>query len=148
MLENTILLSLIFYLFISPFNRIRYLLLARLLRLVRILMHVQRYRAFIATFLTLIPSLMPYLGIIFCVLCMYCSLGVQVIYTVLLTSWLLFQISFFYNRKGKYIDNVKYWLTFHMLTEREVSYCPIFMSIFLWGEIIYLFLFLFFHFGE
>ncbi|KAL5571175.1 hypothetical protein UlMin_020772 [Ulmus minor] len=64
--------------FLSNGEWIRYLLLARLLRLVRILMHVQRYRAFIATFLTLIPSLMPYLGIIFCVLCMYCSLGVQI----------------------------------------------------------------------
>lgn len=59
-------------------NRIRYLLLARMLRLIRLLMYVNRYRAFIATFLTLIPSLMPYLGIIFCILCIYCSLGEQV----------------------------------------------------------------------
>ncbi|KAK3006727.1 hypothetical protein RJ639_017180, partial [Escallonia herrerae] len=57
---------------------IRYLLIARMLRLIRLLMHVQRYRAFVATFLTLIPSLMPYLGTIFCVLCIYCSLGVQI----------------------------------------------------------------------
>ncbi|KAL5715510.1 mitochondrial thiamine pyrophosphate transporter [Ranunculus cassubicifolius] len=72
--------------FISPFGLtflqngewIRYLLIARLLRLIRLLMHVQRYRAFLATFLTLIPSLMPYLGSIFCVLCIYCSLGVQI----------------------------------------------------------------------
>lgn len=49
-----------------------------MLRLIRLLMHVKRYRGFVATFLTLIPSLMPYLGIIFCVLCIYCSLGVQV----------------------------------------------------------------------
>ncbi|XP_058101037.1 two pore calcium channel protein 1B [Magnolia sinica] len=56
---------------------IRYLLIARMLRLIRLLMHVQRYRAFVATFLTLIPSLMPYLGTIFCVLCIYCSLGLQ-----------------------------------------------------------------------
>ncbi|XP_047153890.1 two pore calcium channel protein 1B-like [Vigna umbellata] len=49
-----------------------------MLRLIRLLMHVKRYRAFVATFLTLIPSLMPYLGIIFCVLCIYCSLGVQI----------------------------------------------------------------------
>lgn len=41
-------------------------------------MHVRRCRAFIATFLTLIPSLMPYLGTLFCVMCIYCSLGVQV----------------------------------------------------------------------
>ncbi|PQQ19050.1 hypothetical protein Pyn_16967 [Prunus yedoensis var. nudiflora] len=59
-------------------TRIRYLLIARMLRLIRILMHVQRYRAFIATFLALIPSLMPYLGTIFCILCIYCTLGVQV----------------------------------------------------------------------
>ncbi|XP_024022354.1 two pore calcium channel protein 1A [Morus notabilis] len=64
--------------FLSNGEWIRYLLLARLLRLIRLLMYVQRYRAFIATFLTLIPSLMPYLGIIFCVLCIYCSLGVQI----------------------------------------------------------------------
>ena len=61
-------------------NRIRYLLLARMLRLIRLLMHVRSYRAFVATFLTLIPSLMPYLGTIFCVLCIYCSLGVQVLW--------------------------------------------------------------------
>ncbi|KAK1566935.1 hypothetical protein Q3G72_006282 [Acer saccharum] len=64
--------------FFSNGEWIRYLLLARMLRLIRILMHVQRYRAFVATFLTLIPSLMPYLGTIFCVMCIYCSLGVQV----------------------------------------------------------------------
>ncbi|KAA8524388.1 hypothetical protein F0562_010820 [Nyssa sinensis] len=57
---------------------IRYLILARMLRFIRLLMHVRRYRAFVATFLTLIPSLMPYLGTIFCVLCIYCSLGVQI----------------------------------------------------------------------
>lgn len=59
-------------------NRIRYLLIARMLRLIRLLIHVRRCRAFIATFLTLIPSLMPYLGTLFCVMCVYCSLGVQV----------------------------------------------------------------------
>ncbi|KAL0746394.1 hypothetical protein Bca101_028396 [Brassica carinata] len=64
--------------FFSNGEWIRYLLLARMLRLIRLLMHVQRYRAFIATFITLIPSLMPYLGTIFCVLCIYCSIGVQV----------------------------------------------------------------------
>ncbi|ERN20514.1 hypothetical protein AMTR_s00068p00186370 [Amborella trichopoda] len=48
-----------------------------MLRLLRLLMHIQRYRAFVATFLTLIPSLAPYLGTIFCVLCLYCSLGLQ-----------------------------------------------------------------------
>lgn len=57
---------------------IRYLLLARMLRLIRLLMYVKRFRSFVATFLTLIPSLMPYLGTIFCILCIYCSLGVQI----------------------------------------------------------------------
>ncbi|CAA7397495.1 unnamed protein product [Spirodela intermedia] len=63
--------------FLSNGEWIRYLLIARMLRLVRILLHIKQYRGFVATFLTLIPSLMPYLGIIFCVLCIYCSLGVQ-----------------------------------------------------------------------
>ncbi|KAL6561616.1 mitochondrial thiamine pyrophosphate transporter [Orobanche minor] len=58
--------------------RIRYLLIARMFRLIRLLMRVQQYRAFVATFLTLLPSLVPYLGTIFCVLCIYCSLGVQI----------------------------------------------------------------------
>ncbi|KAB5530092.1 hypothetical protein DKX38_020173 [Salix brachista] len=58
-------------------EQIRYLLVARLLRLLRILMYVKSYRAFVATFLDLIPSLMPYLGTIFCVMCIYCSLGIQ-----------------------------------------------------------------------
>ncbi|CAL9756092.1 unnamed protein product [Musa acuminata subsp. burmannicoides] len=63
--------------FLSNGEWIRYLLIARMLRLIRLLLHVQRYKAFVATFLTLIPSLMPYLGTIFCVQCLYCSLGVQ-----------------------------------------------------------------------
>ncbi|XP_043689271.1 two pore calcium channel protein 1B [Telopea speciosissima] len=64
--------------FLSNGEWIRYLLIARLLRLIRLLMHVKRCRAFVATFLSLIPSLMPYLGTIFCVLCIYCSLGLQI----------------------------------------------------------------------
>eukprot|EP01018_Ginkgo_biloba_P023694 Gb_23811 [translate_table: standard] len=40
-------------------------------------MCVQRYRVILTTFLTLIPSLAPYLGILFCVMCLYCSLGLQ-----------------------------------------------------------------------
>ncbi|XP_068664764.1 two pore calcium channel protein 1A-like [Aristolochia californica] len=63
--------------FLSNGEWIRYLLIARMLRLIRLLLHVQRYRAFVATFLTLIPSLMPYLGTIFCIMCVYCSLGLQ-----------------------------------------------------------------------
>ncbi|XP_057527340.1 two pore calcium channel protein 1 [Amaranthus tricolor] len=64
--------------FLSNGEWIRYLILARVLRLIRLLMRVKRYRAFVATFLTLIPSLMPYLGTIFCVMCIYSSLGVQI----------------------------------------------------------------------
>ncbi|XP_074302314.1 two pore calcium channel protein 1B-like isoform X2 [Silene latifolia] len=63
--------------FLSNGEWIRYLILARVLRLIRLLMRVKRYRAFVATFLTLLPSLMPYLGTIFCVMCIYSSLGVQ-----------------------------------------------------------------------
>ncbi|XP_070037495.1 two pore calcium channel protein 1A isoform X2 [Nicotiana tomentosiformis] len=64
--------------FLSNGEWIRYLLIARMLRLIRLLMHVERYRAFVATFFTLIPSLVPYLGTIFCILCFYCSLGLQI----------------------------------------------------------------------
>lgn len=64
--------------FLSNGEWIRYLILARVLRLVRLSMRVKRYRAFVATFLTLIPSLMPYLGTVFCVMCIYSSLGVQI----------------------------------------------------------------------
>lgn len=64
--------------FLSNGEWIRYLLLGRVLRLTRILLQVRRFRAFVATFLTLMSSLMPYLGIVFCVLCMYCSLGLQI----------------------------------------------------------------------
>ncbi|MED6154975.1 mitochondrial thiamine pyrophosphate transporter [Stylosanthes scabra] len=64
--------------FFSNGEWIRYLLLARMLRLIRLLMHVKQFRGFVATFLTLLPSLMPYFGIIFCVLCIYCSVGVQI----------------------------------------------------------------------
>ncbi|KAI4378321.1 hypothetical protein MLD38_015812 [Melastoma candidum] len=64
--------------FLSNGEWIRYLLLARMLRLIRLLMYVKRYRAFVATFLTLIPSLTPYLGMICSVLCIYCSLGEQI----------------------------------------------------------------------
>lgn len=62
---------------ISNEEWIRYLLIARLLRLIRLLLHVKRYRVIISTFLKLIPRLMPYLAMIFCLMCLYCSLGVQ-----------------------------------------------------------------------
>lgn len=64
--------------FLSNGEWIRYLLIARMFRLIRLLMHVPSYRAFVATFLTLIPSLMPYLGTIFCIMCIYCSIGLQI----------------------------------------------------------------------
>ncbi|XP_040379663.1 two pore calcium channel protein 1 [Oryza brachyantha] len=64
--------------FLSNGEWIRYLLLGRMLRLTRILLQVQRFRAFVATFFTLMSSLMPYLGIVFCTLCIYCSLGLQI----------------------------------------------------------------------
>ncbi|KAI3988365.1 hypothetical protein MKX01_012154 [Papaver californicum] len=59
--------------FLSNGEWIRYLLIARMLRLIRLLTHVECYRAFISTFLTLIPTSLPYLGTIFCILCMYCT---------------------------------------------------------------------------
>lgn len=62
---------------ISNEEWIRYLLIARLLRLIRLLVHVERYRVIISTFLKLIPRLTPYLAMIFCLMCLYCSLGVQ-----------------------------------------------------------------------
>ncbi|KAI3949410.1 hypothetical protein MKW92_040471 [Papaver armeniacum] len=64
--------------FLSNGEWIRYLLLARLLLLVRLLMLVPNYRNFISTFFTLIPALMPYLGTVFCISSMYCTLGIQV----------------------------------------------------------------------
>jgi two pore calcium channel protein len=56
---------------------IRYLLIARLLRLTRLLVLMERYQVMVSTFLKLIPSLMPYLGITFCIMCFFCTLGVQ-----------------------------------------------------------------------
>lgn len=59
-------------------HRIRYLLIARLLRLMRLLVLVERYKVMVGTFFKLIPSLTPYLGIIFCLMCLFCSLGIHV----------------------------------------------------------------------
>ena len=59
-------------------GRIRYLLIARLLRLTRLLVLMERYKVMVSTFLKLIPSLMPYLGITFLLMCFFCTLGVQV----------------------------------------------------------------------
>ncbi|XP_062217754.1 two pore calcium channel protein 1 isoform X2 [Phragmites australis] len=64
--------------FLSNGEWIRYLLLGRMLRLTRILLQVRRFRAFVATFFTLMSSLLPYLGIVFCILCVYCSIGLQI----------------------------------------------------------------------
>ncbi|KAJ4749427.1 Two pore calcium channel protein 1 [Rhynchospora pubera] len=63
--------------FLSNGEWIRYLLIGRMLRLIRLLLQVKQFKTFVATFLNLIPSLMPYLGMVFCVLCFYCSLGLQ-----------------------------------------------------------------------
>ncbi|AQK97315.1 Two pore calcium channel protein 1 [Zea mays] len=48
-----------------------------MLRLTRILLQIRRFRAFVATFFTLMSSLLPYLGTVFCILCVYCSIGLQ-----------------------------------------------------------------------
>ncbi|CAM6101096.1 unnamed protein product [Calypogeia fissa] len=63
--------------FLNNSEWIRYLLIARLLRLVRVLMQFERFRVKLTTFLNLIPNLLRYLGIIFFLLCIYCSVGVQ-----------------------------------------------------------------------
>ncbi|KAJ8562294.1 hypothetical protein K7X08_011585 [Anisodus acutangulus] len=64
--------------FMSNGTWIRYLLIGRMLRFIRLLMHIERFHAFVTTFLTLIHCLLPYLGTIFCILCIYCSLGLQI----------------------------------------------------------------------
>ncbi|KAL3701106.1 hypothetical protein R1sor_019128 [Riccia sorocarpa] len=56
---------------------IRYLLIARLLRLVRGLLLIERYRVKVMTFINLIPNLLPYLGINFFLMCIYCTIGMQ-----------------------------------------------------------------------
>lgn len=63
--------------FFSNEEWIRYLLICRLLRLTRLLVLVERYKVMVATFFKLIPNLMPYLGIVFCLMCLFCSLGVH-----------------------------------------------------------------------
>ncbi|KAJ8568951.1 hypothetical protein K7X08_032688 [Anisodus acutangulus] len=64
--------------FMSNGNWIRYLLIGRMLRFIRLLMHIERFHAFVTTFFTLLHCLLPYLGTIFCILCIYCSLGLQI----------------------------------------------------------------------
>lgn len=63
--------------FFSNEEWIRYLLIARLMRLTRLLVLVERYKVMVATFFKLIPNLMPYLGMVFCLMCIFCSLGVH-----------------------------------------------------------------------
>lgn len=63
--------------FFSNEEWIRYLLIARLLRLTRLLVLVERYKVMVATFFKLIPNLLPYLGMVFCLMCVFCSLGVH-----------------------------------------------------------------------
>ncbi|CAI9280049.1 unnamed protein product [Lactuca saligna] len=64
--------------FTSNGEWIRYLLIARMIRLIRLITRVHSFHAFGSVFLTVIPSLMPYLGTIFCVMCIYCSMGIQI----------------------------------------------------------------------
>ncbi|CAM6046974.1 unnamed protein product [Sphagnum compactum] len=59
-------------------EEIRYLLIARLLRLTRLLVLVEQYKVLVSTFFKLIPSVMPYLGVTFCSMCLFCILGNQV----------------------------------------------------------------------
>ncbi|KAF3643496.1 Two pore calcium channel protein 1A [Capsicum annuum] len=76
--EMTILVDLDALNALSNRNWIRYLLITRMLRFVRLLIHIRRFRAFVATFLRLMYSLLPYWGTIFCIICIYCSLGLQI----------------------------------------------------------------------
>ncbi|PWA42078.1 hypothetical protein CTI12_AA548030 [Artemisia annua] len=85
--ETAIFVSPLELTFISNGKWIRYLLIVAMLRLIRLLMNVKRYQAFVATFLTLIPSLMPYLGTVFCVMCIYCTLGIQDYAELTGTAW-------------------------------------------------------------
>ncbi|CAH1423631.1 unnamed protein product [Lactuca virosa] len=64
--------------FTSNGEWIRYLLIARMIRPIRLITRVHSFHAFGSVFLTVIPSLMPYLGTIFCVMCIYCSMGIQI----------------------------------------------------------------------
>ncbi|KAL3701109.1 hypothetical protein R1sor_019131 [Riccia sorocarpa] len=64
--------------FFSTSGRIRYLLIAQVLRLFRGLMLIERYRVKVGTFIKLIRHLLPYLGINFFLMCIYCTMGVQV----------------------------------------------------------------------
>ncbi|KAM3395605.1 two pore calcium channel protein 1B [Capsicum galapagoense] len=76
--EMTILVDLDALNALSNRNWIRYLLITRMLRFVRLLIHIRRFRAFVATFLRLMYSLLPYWGTVFCIICIYCSLGLQI----------------------------------------------------------------------
>ncbi|CAN4104974.1 unnamed protein product [Withania somnifera] len=49
-----------------------------MLRFIRFLIHIEQFRAFVATFLSLMYCLLPYFGTIFCIICIYCSLGLQI----------------------------------------------------------------------
>jgi two pore calcium channel protein len=68
---------------------IRYLLIARLLRLTRLLVLVKQYKVLVSTFFKLIPSVMPYLGVTFCCMCLFCILGNQVPNSLLVMAIIL-----------------------------------------------------------
>jgi hypothetical protein len=55
---------------------IRYLLIARMLRLLRLLTYIDRYRAVVNTFLKLIPAMGPLFGVLFGFLSLFTRWGV------------------------------------------------------------------------
>jgi hypothetical protein len=56
---------------------IRYLLIARMLRLLRLLTYIDRYRAVVNTFLKLIPAMGPLFGVLFGFLSLFTRWGVH-----------------------------------------------------------------------
>ncbi|GAQ86801.1 hypothetical protein KFL_003120080 [Klebsormidium nitens] len=56
---------------------IRYLLIGRMLRLLRLLTYVERYRAIVKTFLKLIPAMGPLFGVLFGFVSLFNSLGIH-----------------------------------------------------------------------
>lgn len=69
---------------------IRYLLIARMLRLLRLLTYIDRYRAVVNTFLKLIPAMGPLFGVLFGFLSLFTRWGVH---SRLPSFCILFQIS-------------------------------------------------------
>lgn len=63
--------------FIDNQEWIRYLLIARLLRLSRLLLAIQRYKVILSSFFRLIPGLTPLISLLFLTLCLFNSLALQ-----------------------------------------------------------------------